>query len=40
LLVRSTTDEDVPLILDLIRELAEYERLSREVVATEVGLRG
>ena len=40
MLVRSATDEDVPLILDLIRELAEYERLSREVVATEVGLRG
>jgi GNAT superfamily N-acetyltransferase len=40
LLVRSATDEDVPLILDLIRELAEYERLSHEVVATEEGLRG
>jgi GNAT superfamily N-acetyltransferase len=38
--VRSATGRDVPLILDLIRELAEYERLSHEVVATEDGLRG
>lgn len=30
---------DVPLILVLIRELAEYERLSQEVVATEALLR-
>lgn len=30
---------DVPLILDLIRGLAEYERLSHEVVATEDTLR-
>ena len=37
--VRSATREDVPLILDLIRELAEYEKLSHEVVATEDGLR-
>ncbi|MBI4264946.1 MAG: GNAT family N-acetyltransferase [Acidobacteria bacterium] len=33
------TPEDVPLILDLIRGLAEYERLAGEVVATEAGLR-
>jgi GNAT superfamily N-acetyltransferase len=32
-------EEDVPLILSFIRELAEYERLSHEVVATEAGLR-
>jgi GNAT superfamily N-acetyltransferase len=38
--VRSATERDVPLILDLIRELAEYERLSHEVLATEDGLRG
>ena len=38
--VRNATKEDVPLILDLIRELAEYERLPHEVVATEDGLRG
>ena len=29
----------MPLILDLIRELAEYEKLSHEVVVTEDGLR-
>jgi GNAT superfamily N-acetyltransferase len=37
--VREATGDDVPLILSLIRELAEYERLSDEVVATEEGLR-
>lgn len=36
--VRSATAEDVPLILELIRELAEYEELSHEVVATEDSL--
>lgn len=30
--------DDVPLLLELIRELAEYERLSHEVVATEEAL--
>ena len=30
---------DVPLILGLIKMLAEYERLTHEVEATEVGLR-
>jgi len=40
MLVRSATEEDVPLILALIRELAEYERLAHEVIATEKGLRG
>ena len=29
----------MPLILELIRGLAEYERMSDQVVATEVGLR-
>jgi GNAT superfamily N-acetyltransferase len=33
------TPEDVPLILRLIRALAEYERLAHEVVATEATLR-
>jgi GNAT superfamily N-acetyltransferase len=33
--IRPTTREDVPLILTFIRELAEYERLPHEVVATE-----
>jgi GNAT superfamily N-acetyltransferase len=36
--IRPATHQDVPLILDLIKELAEYERLSSEVVATEAGL--
>jgi GNAT superfamily N-acetyltransferase len=37
--IRSATEEDAPLILSLIKELAEYERLSHEVVATEEALR-
>ena len=37
--VREASEGDVPLILSLIRELAEYEKLSDEVVATEDGLR-
>lgn len=37
--IRPATIADVPLILDLIRGLAEYERLPHEVVATEAGLR-
>jgi GNAT superfamily N-acetyltransferase len=37
--IRAATEEDVPLLLSLIRELAEYERLSHEVVATEETLR-
>jgi GNAT superfamily N-acetyltransferase len=37
--IRAATEDDVPLILSLIRELAEYERLSHEVVATEETLR-
>jgi GNAT superfamily N-acetyltransferase len=36
--IRPATPEDVPLILQLIRELAEYERLSHEVRATEAQL--
>jgi GNAT superfamily N-acetyltransferase len=39
LTIRSATVADVPLILDLIRGLAEYERLPHEVVATEALLR-
>ena len=38
-LVREASGEDVPLILSFIRELAEYENLSHEVVATEETLR-
>ena len=37
--MRAPSTEDVPLILTLIKELAEYERLSHEVVATEDSLR-
>jgi GNAT superfamily N-acetyltransferase len=37
--IRVATEDDVPLILALIKELAEYERLSHEVVATEEMLR-
>jgi GNAT superfamily N-acetyltransferase len=37
--IRPGTEDDVPLILSLIRELAEYEHLSHEVVATEEMLR-
>jgi GNAT superfamily N-acetyltransferase len=33
-IIRPACEEDVPLLLDFIRELAEYERLSNEVVAT------
>ncbi|HVK39578.1 MAG TPA: GNAT family N-acetyltransferase [Candidatus Kapabacteria bacterium] len=34
-IIREATREDVPLVLEFIRALAEYERLSHEVVATE-----
>lgn len=37
--IRPATEADVPIILELIRGLAEYERLSHEVVATEELLR-
>jgi GNAT superfamily N-acetyltransferase len=37
--IRPATAADVPLILQLIRELAEYERLAHEVTATEDDLR-
>ena len=37
--IRTTTQADVPIILSLIRELADYERAPDAVVATEVGLR-
>jgi GNAT superfamily N-acetyltransferase len=37
--VRAASREDVPLILSFIKELAEYERLSHEVVATEETLK-
>jgi GNAT superfamily N-acetyltransferase len=37
--IRPTTEADVPIILSLIRDLAEYEREPDAVVATEAGLR-
>lgn len=33
------TERDIPVILSLIKGLAEYEKLSAEVTATEEGLR-
>lgn len=32
--IKSTSKEDVPLIIEFIKELAEYEKLSHEVVVT------
>ncbi len=37
--IRNATVDDVPLIRQLIAELAEYERLADAAVATDVGLR-
>jgi GNAT superfamily N-acetyltransferase len=37
--IRPATLDDVPTILSLIRDLAQYERAPNEVVATEEGLR-
>ena len=37
--IRFATEQDVPLILQFIRELAEYERLAHELIATEDRLR-
>lgn len=37
--IREAEERDVPLILAFIRELAEYERLSHAVVATEHDVR-
>jgi len=37
--IREATPADVPLIAALIRELAAYEKLADEAVATEDGLR-
>jgi GNAT superfamily N-acetyltransferase len=38
-MIRPATESDVPAILSLIRELADYEKLSADCVATEAGLR-
>ena len=37
--LKPATQNDVPVILQFIKELAEYEKLSQEVVATEDRLR-
>jgi GNAT superfamily N-acetyltransferase len=37
--IEPATERDVPVILNLIKGLAEYEKLSHEVVATETSLR-
>jgi GNAT superfamily N-acetyltransferase len=37
--IREATPDDVPAILDLVRELATYEREPDAVVATEAGFR-
>ena len=37
-IIRAATANDVPLILALIKELADYERLTHEVIATEAKL--
>ncbi len=37
--LRSATEADVPVILELIRGLADYEKLGHLVAATEEGLR-
>jgi GNAT superfamily N-acetyltransferase len=38
--IRRALQEETPLILQFVRELAEYEHLEHQVVATEQGLRG
>ena len=37
--IRKATPDDIPLILEFIRELAEYERAPEEAVATPEDLR-
>lgn len=37
--IEKAAEKDVPLILDFIRKLAEYERRLDQVIATEAGLR-
>jgi GNAT superfamily N-acetyltransferase len=39
IIIRAAVPDDVSLILGLIRELAEYEKLAQEVTATESDLR-
>ena len=37
--IRETSEADIPLILSLIKEIAEYEKMVDEVIATEETLR-
>jgi GNAT superfamily N-acetyltransferase len=37
--IRAATPDDVPVVLELVRELADYERLSHLVTATEEDFR-
>jgi GNAT superfamily N-acetyltransferase len=37
--IRTATEDDVPVVLGFIRQLADYERLLDQVVATEARLR-
>lgn len=37
--IRETSEEDCSLILSLIKEIAEYEKMSDEVIATEESLK-
>src|SRR3954469_15364096 len=37
--IEPATEQDIPLILQFIRELAEYEKLGSDVTATEADLR-
>jgi len=37
--IERATERDVPVILQMIRDLADYERMSDQVVATETSLR-
>src|SRR4030095_14852422 len=37
--IERATERDLPLILHMIRDLAEYERSAADVIATEAGLR-
>ena len=39
LIIRQATEHDVPLLLDFIRAIAEYEKRLLEVVATEKSIR-
>jgi GNAT superfamily N-acetyltransferase len=39
-MIRSATPEDIPTIARLIRALADYEKLSHEVLLDEAALRG